>query len=331
MTVSLDHKTIRATGELLAGLKIRPGFYRREFVSFNADRETKLRVYLLSSAICHQTHSLAFPEKNLYGWEYLEDAFLRLVNEGAALLNPKYTSICSLEELEYRFRLMFSPTGNPEDTALERVGERARLALGLYRGVKEQFGGSVSQMIDGCGGLLVNEGIGLYEVLGRFEAFSDPFRKKSGFFLKLARDAGLIRIADPEHLVPIMDYHMQRVLLRMGCVVTDPDTRRRLTARDKMETDDPIREACIEAVRMLSRVSGHDILVLNDFLWPLGRSCCNETTLCHEGYCTRNPCTFYSMVNITSHRQCSFASTCRGSREESFRRIWQPVVKTHYY
>ncbi|OQX81716.1 MAG: hypothetical protein B6D61_00380, partial [Bacteroidetes bacterium 4484_249] len=56
--VSVNIEQCNNIGNTLKQMSIRPEFYKREFLSFESDRETKLRVYFLSVAICHQTYNL---------------------------------------------------------------------------------------------------------------------------------------------------------------------------------------------------------------------------------------------------------------------------------
>jgi len=206
------------------------------------------------------------------------------------------------------------------------------MLIEICKEVKENYHSSIAELIDGCDGRLLNNGKGLYEVISQFTAFSDPRKKKITFFLKLAIDAGLIRIKDPENIIPIMDYHMKRVLLRMGCVeILDEPLKMELIDHKPQESDEEIRQACIEAVRIISTVSDHSIISINDFLWPLGRSCCNERTLCSSKQCMKTPCSFNLMVDITTHDNCFFEDTCMGSKDETYRNLWEPIVNTHYY
>lgn len=319
-------------GEILKQTDIRPEFYKREFLNFEADRETKLKVYFLSAAICHQTHNLHNSVLNLYGWDFMEYAFIQMSKERNLILNPGYTSICKSFDIKQFLQSVFSSDGNPDNCTLDRLDERTEMLMEISTVVKKKYNGQISNLIDSSEGNIINKGNGLYEVLSEFKAFSDPLKKKITFFIKLAVDGGVLRIRDVENIIPIMDYHMQRVLLRMGCVeIKNKNLRNILLNRNRQISDAEIRNACIDAVRIIANTSGHGILKMNDFFWPLGRSCCNETTLCHDKHCTKNPCTFYSMVNISSHENCIFEKYCKGAQDENYRKMWEPIVETHYY
>lgn len=317
---------------VLKNVKIRPEFMEREFLKVDADRETKLRIYFMAAAICHQTHSLHNEKLNLWGWDYLEYGFLEMLKSARAMFNPGYVCMSDPNEITYYLQKTFSPDGIPENCTLDKLSERTEMLIEICKIVKEKNHSSIAELIDGCGGKLLNNGKGLYEVLSQFTAFSDPQKKKITFFLKLATDARLIKIKDPENIIPIMDYHMQRVLLRMGCVeIQDKKLRMELIAKNPLSSDDVIRKACIEAVKIIADGSGHSIISINDYFWSLGRSCCNLTTLCNDGLCVKKPCTFNLMVDISSHKDCLFEGVCLGSKEKAYRELWEPIVDTHYY
>lgn len=319
-------------GEVLKNIRIRPQFMQRDFLKVEAARETKLRMYFMAAAICHQTHSLYNDKLNLWGWDYLEYGFLQMHKSARAMFNPGYICMSDQDEIIYNLGKTFSPDGNPENSTLDKLPERTEMLIEICKKVKENNHSSIALLIDACEGRLLNNGNGLYEVLSQFTAFSDPQKKKITFFLKLASDAGLINIKDPKNIIPIMDYHMQRVLLRMGCVeVLDKQLRNELTEQIKQSSDEDIRQACIEAVKIIAATSDHSILSINDYFWSLGRSCCNQLTLCKDRSCMKQPCTFNMIVDIPSHVDCLFDGVCRGSKEDTYRKLWEPIFDTHYY
>jgi hypothetical protein len=319
-------------GNVLKPLGFRDSFRRREFITFRADRETRLRAYLYSVAICHQTHGLESRKRGLIGWDFIENVFLGLAKSNSVMLEPGYLAAMRTNGLAAELGALFSDDGNPLNSTLTRAEERARFLIDAGRVLAGRYDGMATRLLEESGGFLVNNGSGLYELLGGFAAYADPMKKKSGLLVKFLSDSGLVRIMDPRNFVPIMDYHMQRVLLRMGCIeVNNPALRVKLLRRERLESDTEIRNACIEAVRLISADSGHGIEKMNDFFWPLGRSCCRETTLCHDGRCAKSPCTFGLAVDLASHDRCPFEAVCKGSGDEGYRNLWEPEVDTHYY
>ncbi|MCF8404842.1 MAG: hypothetical protein K9H58_12910 [Bacteroidales bacterium] len=330
--VEVNHINCHQAAEILKGINIRPDFYKRKFLNLEADRETKLRIYLFSAAICHQTHTLHHSALNLWGWDYLEKGFIQMLEEKSQLLSPEWIISTEVPAVRNHLASFYSPDGTPAKSSLDRLDERTSMLVELSKHMVEYHASHVSDFIDQSCGLLLHRENGLYQRLGKFKAFCDPQKKKITFFLKLAMDARVIKLKDPQNLIPIMDYHMQRVLLRLGCIdFTDKNYFNQLRKQESLKSDEPVRSASIEAIKLIGEASGHGILKMNDFFWPLGRSCCNKTTLCHDQSCAKSPCTFEQMTEIHSHKNCVFEQICEGSRNDEYRELWEPIVNTHYY
>ena len=323
---------VKRVSEKVAELNIRSLFYQRPFLSVKTEREILLRGYFYAVAICHQTHHLKSAKKQLYGWDYLEDGFVRLMQENPDWWKPENLAALKIHEIADRLAPWFSDEGDRNHATLDRLEERSHLMKDVARFVRENFDGSFEKLFKRAGERLCYEGRGFYEVLPAMEAFSDPLQKKSSFLLKLLQDAEMLKLKDPENIIPVMDYHMMRVLLRTGAVeIKDRELREKLLQQEPLQSDHEIRSACAKAIREIGLQSGHGILKMNDFFWTLGRSCCAETTLCHDRFCAKNPCTFEQVVDIKDHTRCVFEDFCYGAASQEYRKLWQPVVKTHYY
>lgn len=327
--VIVNEEQCKLIADRLSNLSFRPEHYQREFLTFQVDKETKLRVFFFPVAICHQTHILGSKSLNLKGWEYFEYIYMNLGLNHSKLLEPSYVASLKVEELVDHLRETFSENGI---CSLDRLEERARMLIDCCKILEKDYEGKVSNLLDSTKGFLINNGEGLYERLKKFEAYSDPLQKKSTVFLKFLLDANIYQLKDPENIIPIMDYHMQRVLLRSGCIeVLDPLLRNALMNKEKLEDDREIREAAVEAIKIISKSTGDEITGVHDFFWPIGRSCCKEKTKCTDGSCNKDPCSFEKFVNISEHKDCILAGICKGSRDPEYRKFWQPIVDTHYY
>ncbi len=113
-------------GKVLGNYDIRSEFYDRDFLNLNTDRETQFRVYFLSVAICHQTRNLFHKELNLWGWDYLEYGFLKMLKENHPLLNPEYVGICYKDEIIGYLQETFSQMGKRKIALLDRLEERQK-------------------------------------------------------------------------------------------------------------------------------------------------------------------------------------------------------------
>lgn len=320
-------------GKIIKTLKFRKSFLERDFLKFDDTVENRNRLYFFSVAICHQTYNLADKKKNLFGWDYLEYVFMKIQKHYPELTDPEFLSNCSRNELKENLADVFAKNHSENICTLDRLEERAGQMIEIGKLANKHFNNSITDLLGKSNGFLYNnEKEGFYEFLPTMQVFSDPQRKKISFLLKLLTDAGLIKIKDPENLIPIMDYHMQRVLLRMGCVeVIDDKLKNDLIERKPMNSDNEIREVCIESMRIISEVSGYDVLKMNDLFWPLGRSCCNEITLCRSGKCEKSPCSLPAAIEFDKHDSCVFEDVCLASSDDEYLKYWQPVVETHFY
>lgn len=339
--VKIDKLQCQKIGNMMASLKFRSDFYNRKFLRLKVDREKIMLAYLFASGICHQTHSLWNAKLNLKGWDYLEYVFGNLAEEDSKLLNVNYLSSISIKKLSDYLKPLFSENGNSKNCTLDRLDERSDFILDIAKVLDKKYQGKISSLIKLSDGYLSsrptksstsNNGKGLYNLLNDFKAFKDPQKKKSTVFIKLLVNSGLTKIKDPENFVPDMDYHIQRVMLRMGCVeILDDKLRQKLINKEKVGSDKEIREACIEAVKIIAKSSIFPAFKMNDFFWPLGRSCCKELLLCRDGKCNKSPCTFELAVNLKSHKNCIFTDICKASINPKYQKFWQPQVETNYY
>jgi hypothetical protein len=328
----LNPEVCENVAKTIRDLKLRPDFYSREYLNLAVDEETKFRMHFFAVAICHQTYSLQNQQLNLYGWDFLEYGFVKFAKSNSVILDPDFLAHSSAKEVIEILRPVFSPDENPENCTLDRLDERAELMIQAGKLIYSDYQNSVKNLIGSAAGFLLNEGKGLYEILPRFEAFTDPLQKKSTFLIKLLMEAGLLKINDPDNFIPIMDYHMQRVLMRLGCIeIIDKELHEKLLNRETLPSDEVVRNRCIEAFRLIAEISGHPVTKMNDFFWSLGRSCCNQTTLCQNKVCEKIPCTFTQIIEINDHSHCIFEPVCKGFRQSDYRNLWQPVIETHYY
>ena len=313
-------------------LKLRPGHYAREYLTLDVDPETKMRAHFFVAAICHQAHTLKSEKLNLVGWSYLEHAFTELMKQNSKLLDPNYLVELSASGLGNQLAMLFSDDGTLENTTLDRLEERAGFMIEIGKIIIEKYQGRLENMISQSNGYLIKDGRGLYELLEQFEPFNDPFRKKSTIFIMTISGANLVKIKDPENFISPMDYHVMRVLLRMGCVeINDDELEQKLKSHTPIASDQEIRAACIKAMHAIAKEAGINVLYLDDMFWPLGRSCCHRSILCQSNKCDKDPCAFFETVDIQSHDKCEFQEVCKGSQNERYRKFWQPIVETHFY
>lgn len=319
--------------KIVKKLKFRPNFLKREILTFTNDKETKAKLYFYATAICHQTKKLISEKRNLAGWDYLTQVFIELSESEPAFFEARNLKLMDKDKLATKLRILFSDYNDLKHTTLDRAEERAEFLIDCGRKLDEKYSGKVLNLLEKSNGYLVKNNHGLYKLLEEFKAYSDPLKKKSGVLLDFLSSSGIFKIKDPENFFPIVDYHIQRALLRMGCFeINDKSLRRKLENFEKIDSDEEFRIITQEILKRISKSSGKTVIELDPIFWSLGRSCCQiKTTLCHDKKCDKSPCTFYTYIDLNNHDKCIFENTCKGSRDESYRKLNEPNVETHFY
>lgn len=326
----LNKEQTEKIGEIVKTLRFNPGFYKRDFLSVESPH--KMAMYFYAVGICHQTYQLANPALNLYGWDFLEFGFLDILHTNPDLLIAEKLVLLSQKELIKKIKPFFAEDNDAGKCTLDRLEERADLWLDMAQQLHEKHNGKVENIFSDTKLKESEDAEILYQPLSQFQAYADPLKKKSSFLLKLLSDARLLTLPKLKNLVPIMDYHMQRVLLRTGCVeITNKKLKQQLLNKQAVSSDTEIRLACIEAMNLIAKTSGIPLFQMNDIFYMLGRSCCNESTLCTDHICEKTPCSLTKALALSSHEQCIFQSVCKGAGNAEYRNYWQPIVTTHYY
>ncbi len=330
--VSIDYQSIKTISKLVSGFSFNDAFLKRPFLTQVTNPEQRAHMLFFAVGICHQTYALADASQNLYGWDYLEDGFLRMAQSGSFLLEPSKVAAESSFQLQQELRKFFSPGGNPANCTLDRLDERAKLYADMAKNLCTKFKGTFLEVIRVANNHVVNNTEGFYALLSCFDAYSDPLFKKSSFLIKLLGDAGYIKLIDPENLVPVMDYHMQRVLLRTGCIkILSQQLEHELKNRIQTQYEPQIRTKCIEAMMLIAQESGKDILRMNDVFYMIGRSCCLDNPLCISGKCAKEPCSLTRSLTIDNHHSCVLRLACAATTSASYAKFWHPITQTHFY
>jgi hypothetical protein len=328
LSISIEFNKCEEVGELVRGLALKKhGHVSASLASTDPGAGALALFYV--TAICHQTRKLHNDEENLVGWDYLKNRFEKAAVADANFLSPSNLRKQSVGDVALFLQKLFSADGKPENTTLTRARERARLLIDCAAALDGKYGGSVLVLTGKSHGFLP----ALYAMLGEFEAYKDPLKKKSSVLIRCLSDAKLFKMADPEDFVPVVDYHMMRVLLRMGCIKpSGAKLIRELSRFRKVSSDKQFRLAAQYAFQIISRVSGKSLFELNDVFWALGRSCCHyQTQLCADKKCSKNPCTFAEVVNLPDHSHCFFETVCLGAARKEYRRLKEPNVNTSFY
>ena len=139
----------------------------------------------------------------------------------------------------------------------------------------------------------------------------DPLRKKSALLALILseRPERWLHAAPAEQLPPIVDYHLQRMCLRMGLVdVSDALLAAALSARKQLPAADEwaVRSAVYSAMQLLAQSSGCSMAAIDWFFFN-ARTRCPEMTAPDCGRCAMDP--------VCAHRT----------------QLFQPVLRTTFY
>lgn len=325
--IKVDIKQCRRIGSIVSKQRFKPSFLNRPFISLPISPEIKAAMYYYSVGICHQTYHLKNIKLNLYGWDFLEYGFMEIAQQNPKLLDANYIHKLSVNQLIKLIKPFFSEDHISVKCSLDSLEERAKLWIDMANFMVKRnlnpidFFNQTDQ-----------KAAYYYKQLPNTIAYSDPLQKKTSFLMKLLYDSKLISINENENIIPIMDYHMQRVLLRSGCVeIINNELKQALLNRKNIDSDTEIRRACISAMEIIANTSGHSIFKMNDIFYALGRSCCNENPLCISQQCEKKPCSLSLTIEIDNHKTCIFQNICKGATNPTYRQYWQPQVTTHFY
>lgn len=327
--VAIDKTQIVELSKCIEVIKFKEEYMNRSFLRFESSYEYKANAYMFASAVCHQTHNLKNVSSNLIGWNYIEYVFQKLAEEEHHFLDFEYIQRSEIEEIGTCLASFFPRSTERAESSLENVFERASLIKEI---VLQLANSGYKNAYDYLLEMKTSSVDFIYDNLSKIRAFSDPYRKKSTLLLKLLHQSDVIAFSEIDKVNPLMDYHMQRLLLRTGCVmVQNEDLSTKLKKREPIDSDRQIREACIEAIKCISKESSVSILDLDDLFWAIGRSCCNNKIMCKSGECDKSPCTLTTIIADKKHEYCILQNGCRGYNENEFTKFWEPNVITEYY
>jgi hypothetical protein len=138
-----------------------------------------------------------------------------------------------------------------------------------------------------------------------------PFNKKAWLLVMALsqRPEYFLHAKEKEHLIPIIDYHVMRVLLRLGCIVfTDihaqmKNINRVFVAKNEENT---VRKMALEVCNSLITKTGRSMPEIDVLLWQ-ARQYCPE-------------------MEQPNCQECIFTTVCKKQTE-----LFQPVYRTTAY
>lgn len=300
--------------------------YRKTLENIPVSLECKLRFLLYFMSICYDTRRIGgYLDGRYYrGSDYIYHAMLRKLIEGENFEADRMEKL-TLEEF----------TGWFDPGSITRIGERLNLIRDTARMLKMLYDGSVSKLIE-YSGYKLSGSDGFVARLSRFKAFSDPLAKKIMVLASLIEFEDLASFIDSDkHMDVGVDYHLQRVALRVGMVrianqkLFESIVKGRFVSR--MEHD-AIRSSCIEAYRIIVDETGFKPREVDAIFWNLGRSCCTVRDPSCNPPCIRSDiCSFIQSTTYTCVEGCILRDVCEAVRDKMFIKLKEPRYRTYHY
>jgi len=331
--IEVDRKQAALVGQALMRVKVRPDkFVVPAVTPHERWREANLWFFLVG--ICQSTRTLqgTLGGRWLRGWDYLSAAARRALEEDEEAFTAARLVRITPDDL----RGIFSDSGDPGSSTLDRIDERVGQLHDASKMLLEQYDGDAMQLYEAAGRRLCGDG-GILERLSACSAYSDPVQKKSFLLLMYNTRCGAWKIHDLDNLKVAVDYHIMRIALRSGMVrVTDERLDQRLKAKEPVDaaTDDLVRDAIRRACDVVVAASGQSVFDIDSILWMIGRNCCfyDHDPICGDNACwRRDVCSLLGGIAYDCPDHCALDGVCRGSRDGAYRVYWETTLNTSYY
>lgn len=297
--------------------------------SIQADQETALLAFFWASAICHATKGGLLASKHnqaIKGFDVLLESFTHAANTA-----PTEIQVDRFERI----------TGDELKNFLERhlekavitlpdLDRRAEILRTLAHELRARFEGRLSHLFEQTGGCLAGEQ-GFYALMRAFSIFQDEQAKKSSVFLHCLEQAERWQPIDPENALPMVDYHIIRLLCRTGCLEIE-DALLVHKLRTKQEVSAAEELAIRDAARDIRVIISHKLTspLRGELLYYFSRSYCRNNPVCVPGNLPESN-SFNHVTGTTFTGSCPLQGFCRGCTNPSYRELWEPMIQTENY
>jgi hypothetical protein len=331
--VRVNEEQCRALGRCFGRLSVRPDPYLKHPASAEECRH-EANYWLFVTAICQSTRTFEGTIGGQWarGWDYLVRASRRRMDDFSAERMRTYTA----DDL----RRLLSDDFDPQHSHIDRVGERLRQLHDCAEKLLQDYAGQAMELYHRSTGYLAGPD-GLLNRLAAFEAYGDPMHKKSVLLAGMLHQVAIWPLHDAQKLKVAMDYHAMRVALRSG-MIEIVDTRLRRGLRDRSPVQDStnqlVRSAVSAACDTVVHAAGLSVYAFDKLIWHLGRSCCfyEHDPMCGSArglvVCFKSDtCSFVRATTYRCPNVCVLDGLCKGSRDDSYRSLWETNIYTTAY
>lgn len=321
----IDNKKVEDVSRLLKNINFNldlfPGIEVAKDIN---DAKNKLTLYFYVDAICHQTQNFSGEINGIYfrGWDYLLNSFINEYKKDSEFILFNRMKKIKGEDL----KIILNDSG-------DRYYERAYLLRNCAYILGRDFKGDILEIYKKSKGYIKrDDGNGIFDLFKKFKAYSDPLGKKTYLFLNIAKKVGFWEIKDSENLCVPVDYHLERVTLRLGIVGVDEKIIKKLVENKKIPQtiDLKLRKVVGEGVKKLTENLDIEVEKIDQIFWSLGRSICLKDYPSCDGVNSNNT-TFENITGISLKNGCPFRFYCKAYKKIDLRNIKESNVKTIYY
>lgn len=247
--------------------------------------EAVMRYFFFMVAIDHRTSRYGPFEDYILGEKFHgADLLYRLgklkYDEDPEFFSPERMSRITVEEVSRWLRTSSGVVIWDPEVRAELLRDAATKLL-------KYFGGSVSKLLSKCEWYIRHpRGAGLGNLIKVFKAYSDPVEKKMFLLVKFLCRRSLASFRDRHNIEVPVDNHLTRLALRLRIVKPSKELEAKIASRVAVsEVEDvEIRRSVRYAYKLVSKLSGVEPDVLDDFLWTFGRKFCKrEEPTCERG------------------------------------------------
>lgn len=260
----------------------------------------------------------------LRGWDYLLQKAIYEANRNSEMFTRGWLSSVTPEHLREVYY-----DENEGDT-LSQAEVRAELLVGLGKFLERHDWISVHEAyLESEGYILRSDGRGLAQILAEARAYQDPVQKKLFYLLAIMRNQGFWEYQDENYLSSPVNYHEQRLHLRLGTVrIIDAALERKIRARENItdQEDIEIRFTVRKAIEFLAQLLEITPSMAHYGLWNHARNCCSRDNP-HCSGCGEN-CKLPERYRLAPVRRCIFSEVCKSANLSVSSMLIEPRIDT---
>lgn len=258
--------------------------------------------------------------KFLRGWDYL----LQKAIQGANADGTMFTRGWLLDMTPQKLRALY--LDDVEGDTLSQVETRTQLLVELGMFLQEHGWHSVQRAYEISGGYIMRaDGRGLAQTLSRARAYQDPVQKKFFYLLAIMRNQGFWTYHDDFRLSSPVNYHEQRIHLRLGTVkILDRRLAERIKKREEIteQQDIDIRETVRKAIELIALLLDVSPSRMHYYFWNHSRNCCSRDA--PHCFSCGDRCTLPERYRTQDDHRCIFAGVCESVGKDVKKMLLEP-------